>query len=192
MEGLGGAALQAAQGAPSVPTADARSRPQAPTSPTGGKRKRGVGGKQSAAQRARADAEAAAAATPVVDATGLKLNHIRLYCDMNNPAAAQFQLRLKEGEGKRGELTENARSNLLIELGIAKGEREEEIRVCRHYGIHRNTGREMQKRWRQRATVSTAPRSGRPRLGEGKSKKATVTGAPTATIAPAPPDTDAP
>ena len=156
-------ARPAGRGRGGVPTADARSRPVAPSSPTG------VGRKRKSPSKGPPEA---VAAPPIVDATGLKQNHIRLHADSQNPEAAQFQLRLKNADGKRGELTEVARSNLLIELALAKGDREEEVRVCSHYGVHRNTGREMLKRWRQRATVVTAPRSGRPRLAEGQKKSA--------------------
>lgn len=157
-----------------VPTAEAR-RPHAPGSPTGRGRKR-----KSPSKMSPALPDSAIPTPPIVDPTGLKQNHIRLHMDINNPEAAQFQLRLKSEEGKRGELTEVARSNLLIELAMAKNDREQEVRVCTHYGVHRNTGREMMKRWRQRATVNTAPRSGRPRLAEGqkKSKKDGAVAAP--------------
>ena len=165
-----------------VPTAEARvpRPPDTPdTSPTDRGRKR-----KSPTKMSPALPDSAVPAPPIVDPTGLKQNHIRLHLDANNPEAAQFQLRLKSEEGKRGELTEVARSNLLIELAFAKNDREQEVRVCTHYGVHRNTGREMLKRWRQRATVTTAPRSGRPRLAEGQ-KKAKKDGA-----VPAPPDDD--
>lgn len=163
MDNLGGAAVRAAGRGPGLVTATARTRPP-PGSPSGRGQKR-----KSPAKNAVPEA---VAAPPILDATGLKQNHIRLHQDSANPDAAQFQLRLKNEDGKRGELTEVARSNLLIELAFAKGDREEEVRVCGHYGVHRNTGREMLKRWRQRATVVTAPRSGRPRLAEGQKKSA--------------------
>lgn len=107
---------------------------------------------------------AAVAPSPVFEATSVQHNHLRLYADRDKAEAPQFQLRLKGGIGKRGELTDDARMNLLIELGRVTGWRDAELSVCQHYGVHRNTAREMVKRWRQRCSVSTAHRSGRPRL----------------------------
>lgn len=107
---------------------------------------------------------AAAAAPPMFDPTGLQQNHIRLYADRDQAGSKQFQLRHNGADGQRGELTEAARLNLLIELALAAGNHKEENRICQHYGVHRNTRRDMLKRWRQRASVTTAPRSGRPSM----------------------------
>ena len=107
---------------------------------------------------------AAAAPIPVSEAASVQHNYLRLYADRDKAEAPRFQLRLKGGIGKRGELTVDARVNLLVELGRVTGWRDAELRVCQHYGVHRNTAREMLKRWRQRGSVSTAHRSGRPRL----------------------------
>lgn len=89
-------------------------------------------------------------------------NYIRLYVDHENAGAPQFRLRHKDIYGKRGELTVGARLNLLVELSGVRGDRGQEHAVCKHYAVHRNTGREIVKRWRERASVTTAPRSGRP------------------------------
>ena len=89
-----------------------------------------------------------------MDPTGLKQNHIRLYADRDKADAAQFPLyRVDGGDAKHGQLTEVARSNLLVELALATGNHDEEAGVCRQYGILRNTGQDMLKHWRQNPDV---------------------------------------
>jgi transposase len=127
-----------------------------------------------------AAAAATAAAPPIFDPSGLQQNHIRLYVDRDKPGAKQFPLRHNNADGKRGELTEAARLNLLVELALAAGNHKEENRICQHYGVHRNTRRDMLKRWRQRASVTTAPRSGRPAVKRPRpSPTESAPGAPT-------------
>ena len=126
-----------------------------------------------------------AAASGPIDPTGLPQNFICLYADRDAPGARQFQLRHNYDDGKRGELTETARRNLLVELALAAGNHKEENRVCQHYGVHRNTKRDMLKRWRQRASVTTAPRSGRPPVKQLRPSPAAA-----AAAAPAPPIID--
>ena len=85
-------------------------------------------------------------------------NRIRLYVDREKDTAARFKLRLTGEKG--GELTDEARSNLLLELAYARDARERGA-IRQHYGVHRNTSNDVYKKWLQRATVRTAGRSGR-------------------------------
>ena len=73
-------------------------------------------------------------------------NHLRLYMDRNNATAAQFQLHVEEdaSDGTTGDsaLTETARSNLLLEMALARGH-EEEVAICRHYRVCPVSGRNI-------------------------------------------------
>ena len=88
-------------------------------------------------------------------------NHLRLYMDRDRATAPQFKLRTGGGTKKGEELTEDARANLLIEMGACRGNRHEEQFVCTHYTVHLESGRKMLRLWRERATARTATRRGR-------------------------------
>ena len=81
--------------------------------------------------------------------------------------APQFQLRVGGRVKKGEELTEVARNNLLIEMAAARGDKAEEALVCKHYTVGESTGRGILKKWRERATVQTATRTGRRSIMEG-------------------------
>jgi len=157
--------------APSATGARGVTRHTSPCSTSPAKRPRGqsiVTVEELDQEPAAAPAAAAAAAAP--QARGLQRNHIRLYMHQNNVRAEQFQLRTT-GDKDNQELTTTARSNLLIELGGARGDTKEEQRICRHYTVHRTTAKLIQKKWRERAHVRTATRKGRPSIMDSPGHK---------------------
>ena len=85
-------------------------------------------------------------------------NHIRLRIDRHLDSAPQLQLRVR---GQRGDLTNDARSNLLIELAGATTDKER-CSIHSHYGVDRSTARCIRKKWRERGHARLAARPGRP------------------------------
>ena len=98
--------------------------------------------------------------TPAATAVGSDDNRLRLYVDRDESDAPTFQFKLT-GKRKRGEITPNARSNLLIELAGAK-DREETAAIQKHYGVGPQTVSSIKKLWRKNASCESAPRTGRP------------------------------
>ena len=72
-------------------------------------------------------------------------NHLRLYMDRDRVTAPQFKLRTGGGTKKGEELTEDARANLLIEMGACRGDRHEEELVCKPGGGTARWGPEAHK-----------------------------------------------
>jgi len=95
-------------------------------------------------------------------------NHIRLYVDRDKVTAAKFQLRLT-GQTTNEELTTTARSNLLLEL--ATSDEATRHAICQHYRVHPRTAKKLQQKWRQRATVRSATRPGRPSIMDSPGHK---------------------
>jgi transposase len=102
------------------------------------------------------------------------LNNLRmkkLFSNRNTRKAATFQLRVSDKKGS--ELTETARSNLMIEHAHVKSKQITGTltELYAHYGINKNTFCLLKKKWQARGHLGSKERPGRPSLWDEKAEQ---------------------